>query len=408
MKSKLQILLFLLFGLFSLNSCSFLFGSKKDKQVDEIFEQGRIDPLLYPNNIGYVPIQPYWTGFSNPVEVYVGYDEMVYVADDNGVTIMDLKGEVKRKISILQPTHIVQDKRIHTYICGRILIDVNADGTKENVAAVFHIRNASASGGPIFVDTIIHPFCDATRSVSAYRGPLDDQVQFSGVAPLFDNTVYIARTGPSNSLATIALPDNSILKFDVNGINTGFCNGLNPINSSLKSTLNISSICTAVAPPQNYEKSNNDFFITQTRADAEYKVLSIKELNDIDAGISYAENSTYLQKDVSKADRFLYDSYKFKSPSDIFKATDAATYLFVVDNVTDSFYQFTAKGFEGVNPPANSVEKKQIIVSFGGPGNGPFQFNKPSAVCYYKKVIYIADKGNNRISRFKLSTDLEN
>jgi hypothetical protein len=28
-------------------------------------------------------------------------------------------------------------------------------------------------------------------------------------------------------------------------------------------------------------------------------------------------------------------------------------------------------------------------------------------ICYNRKMIYVADKGNNRICRYKLNTDLE-
>jgi hypothetical protein len=56
-----------------------LFGTKEDEQVDEIVEQGKIDPNLNPSNLGYVPILPFFTGIVNPVDVYVGYDEFIYV-----------------------------------------------------------------------------------------------------------------------------------------------------------------------------------------------------------------------------------------------------------------------------------------------------------------------------------------
>ena len=41
-------------------SCDFLFGSKEDDTVNEIFEQGAIDPDLYPDQAGYVPMLPFW------------------------------------------------------------------------------------------------------------------------------------------------------------------------------------------------------------------------------------------------------------------------------------------------------------------------------------------------------------
>ncbi len=60
-----------------------------------------------------------------------------------------------------------------------------------------------------------------------------------------------------------------------------------------------------------------------------------------------------------------------------------------------------------MNPPAGSPNTKQVIASFGGVGSGPFNLIDPSGVAYLRKVVYVADKGNNRICRYKLSTDLE-
>jgi hypothetical protein len=382
-------------------------GSKKNNETSDIFKQGKIDPHLYPTNVGYVPIQPYFTGFSNPVDVFVGFDQMIYVVDDNGVEILDLTGKFQKRISIYGATDIIQDRRQHTYVCGRILKDVTGDGIPENLPAVYHFYNASAANGPIFVDTLIHPFCDASRNTSGYRGSTDEQVQFTGLACLADNRIYVSRTGPVNSLSTVALPDNSILIFDKNGINLGYCNGLNPTNSSLKSELNISAIATQQVPPQSYNSATDNFFITQNSPQAEYGVLNILESNDPVAGITFGENANLLNFDYSKATRFLYQSFRFKNATDVYVAPNSTGYVFVVDATTDSLYQFTQKGFEGVNPPANSGITKQIIASFGGAGNGPFQFNQPSGVCFYNSMIYVADKGNNRICRYKLSTDLE-
>lgn len=404
---KFQYLIFLITITISLNSCDFLLGKKKDDQVNQVFEQGRIDPKLYPTNIGYVPVQPVWNGFSNPKDVFVGFDEMIYVLDDNGVHILDLKGEEHFKINIPGATDITQDRRQHTYVCGRIYKDIDNNGSLENLPAVYHFYNASSASGPIFVDTLIHPFCDATRNTEGFRGSNDEQVKFTGVATLADNRIYVSRKGPKNLITTVAIADNSILIFDKNGKNVGYCNGLNPTTSNLKSTLDVGAIATSQVPPQQYNDSPNWFYLVQQSSAAEYKVLQIKEFNDVDAGTSYGENQALLNFDYSKANRFLYQSFRFKKPSDVYVAPDATGYIFVVDEETDSLYQFTPKGFEGVNPAANSGITKQIIASFGGHGNGPFQFNHPSGICYFKRVVYVADKGNNRICRFKLSSDLE-
>ena len=80
--------------------------------------------------------------------------------------------------------------------------------------------------------------------------------------------------------------------------------------------------------------------------------------------------------------------------------------LCVVDESKDSLFQFTSSGLEGVRPPPASGETKFVKTSFGGTGIGPTEFNKPSAVAYKDRIVYVADAGNGRILRFKLTLDI--
>ncbi len=403
--SRLSFLL--LASILLLNSCDMLLGKKDDKTVTQIFTQGNIDPNLYPNQVGYLPVMPYWQGFSNPIDVFVGYDEMVYVIDDNGVNILDQKGTLYRTINILGATDITQDRMLNTYVVGRV--NKTISGVSFNLAAVYKIANASTAGTPIIIDTLIHPFNDVSRNSTAFRGSLDEQVKFTGIACTYDNTIYLARTGPINDMTSTSRPDNTILIYDKTGANTGYSAGLTPITSSLKSCLNVSSIATFTGPPQSLSGVNKskDFIILQNSPQAQFAALWIKQTVDPDGGLIFSENSNLAAFDFTKADRFLYQPFRFSIPQDVYIAPDNTGYIFIVDSGKDSLYQFTSTGAEGVNPPANSGITKQVIASFGGEGSGPFQFNEPSGVCYFRKVIYVADKGNGRICRFKLSTDVE-
>lgn len=391
-------------------SCNFFFGKKQNDVTDDIFEQGRIDPNLVPQTVGYVPVLPFFSGFLNPVDVYVGYDEMVYVVDDAGVHILDEKGTRHRTLSIPGATDIIMDRRLHLYVAGRVKQTIG--GQEYDLAAVYHIINPSGAGGPIYADTLIHPFDDLSRKQVAFRGADDVAVSFTGLVTLDDNTLYVARTGPRNDFNTAARPDNTLLIFDAAGTNIGYTNGLNPQTSSLRSALGISAIAGFAAPPQRlFGMSNSrDFVLCQADSSptVEFRVLWIKETYDPDLGTrSFGENTALLNFDTTKSSRFLYQSFRFGLPADVYIAPDASGYIFVVDQKKDSVYQFTRAGLEGVNPPANYTSRKQIIASFGGRGSGSFQFNQPSGICYLNKKLYVADKGNGRICRYKLSTDIE-
>ncbi len=380
-------------------------GSKKDKAVADILEKGKIDPNLVPASVGYVPVQPFFSGFTHPVDVIVGFDELLYVIDDKGVNILDQAGRLQQTIYIQGATDVTQDRRLHTYVAGRV--DIIVGGQTKNVAAVYHLIN-TANGNYQFIDTLIHPYCDGTRGSSF--SALDEQVKFTGLACTANNTLYVARTGPTPDNPP-AIADNNVLIFDKDGNNTGYANGLSPNSPSLKSVMGLSAIATFAAPPQRVFGINpsSDFMVTQASPAPfiEFRTLWIKQVSDPDLGITFTENTNFLNYDNTKASGFLYKPHRFNNPSDVYIAGDQNAYIFVVDASKDSLFQFTARGYEGVNPPANYGSTKQIYASFGGKGQGLFNFDEPSGVCYYKRMVFVADKNNNRICRFKLSTDLE-
>lgn len=405
----MRALLLTLSSLILLSSCSTFFGKKTDESIEEIFIQGSIDPKLIPAGVGYVPVQPFFTGFSNPVDVMAGYDEMIYVVDDYGLHVLDQAGRRYRDIPIPGAIEVVQDRRLHTYVSGKVQVNVN--GQDYWVSAVYKMSNTATADGPFYLDTIVHPFDDLSRAFTSFRGNPDELVKFNGLSVLHDNTLMIGRTGPTNSSTAVAYPDNTVLFYDEDGQHLGNSNGLTSQSPSIKSSYKVQSLAGFAGAPQRLFgiSTSRDFFLSQYDSinPVEFAVLGIEYQFDPDLGVRYDGKPIYLNFDTSKADRFLYESFRFGKVSDVYVAPDNTEYLFVVDQEKDSLFQFTNQGFEGVTPPANFPAKKLIITSFGGEGTGLFNFKNPSGVTYTKKILYIADTGNGRICRYVLSTDLQ-
>ncbi|MFM7699308.1 MAG: hypothetical protein ACKO7V_00785, partial [Bacteroidota bacterium] len=91
---------FLFLAMACMSACDFMLGTRQDDTVDEIFEQGAIDPTAVQSVVGYGLVLPVWDQFMSPTDVWVGYDEMVYVTDAQGVHVLDLKGERFQTIPI--------------------------------------------------------------------------------------------------------------------------------------------------------------------------------------------------------------------------------------------------------------------------------------------------------------------
>lgn len=407
---------------FILGSCS-LIGDKKNTTANEVFNQGNIDPNTGLNNVGYVPVYPFINNVNKPLDVFYGYDELIYVVvendettiDDNEVLVFDQKADLSYRFTIPGATDFTQDRRLHSYVAGRYYPD-KAGSPAINLAAIYHITGIG-SGNPVYLDTLKHFQCDESRRNTSFRGTDDIAVKFTGLATLFDNTLYVSRTGPRNDLSTVARPDNGVLVFSAQGVNIGYSTGLNPLESSIKSSVGISGLATLAAPPQRISgiSTSRNFFLAlgeEQNRNLEFRALGIAVTEDPELGFVYNENTNFLNFDKTKADRFMYESGRFKKPEDIFASPTENGFLFVTDSGTDSIYVFSNTGFEGVNPPANSSFKKQVIVSFGGSGadgkaSGPYNFIDPTGICFFNRTIFVCDKGNNRVCRYRLNSDLQ-
>lgn len=412
-----------------LYGCDNIFGAKDNETTDEIFEEGSIDPTLETVE-GYAPVLPFWYDFDAPTDIFVGFDRFVYVTDNEGLHLLD-RADLNPRITVeLDGANAVtQDRLLNIYVSARIdtVIESVDPNITWNLPAVFKIKNLNGTGPLTFVDTLIFPFDDASLSTSAAQNARlnrssninYEKVQITGLSTLADNTLYVTRRGPYNETTQVAAPDNTVLEFrrvSVDGELTGQMENirqiraLNPTTPSLRSGVGMSSIATFVAPPQRDTfTEDRSFLIAQAdqNADISFRVLWINAVETPD-GLIFEQNSQLLAQDTTQADGFLYEPDKFQQPTDIAFGGDDDSFIFVVDAAQHKLYQFQSNGQEGVPPPPGAENQtKQVLVSFGELGAGPKQFDSPSGVAYFNQVVYVADKGNNRIARYKLTTDFE-
>ncbi len=410
-----------------LSGCDDIFGSKGDSTTDEIFDTGRLDPTFVPDDVGYASL-PFWTDFNQPTDVYVGFDELVYVTDSDGLHVLDRAGRLFQTIPLEGAVAVVQDRMLDVYVAARVdTVLEQYGGITVNLPAVLKIRNANGAGPVQIIDRLVHPFSDASRPPGVNNRRLDvnsslydpetsdTNVEITGLTVLADNTLYVTRRGPLNPITDPQAPDNTILEYTLRDDGSGTMRNvrqirqLNPNTPSLVSAVGPGDIQSFIGPPQRENiSSNRNFLVSQTRQDVSvpYRVLWV-EVRETDDGIQYAPNSSLLGQDTTRADGFLYEVGKFENPSGISYAPDGTGYIFVTDSAKDSLFVFQSNGREGVPPPPGSEETRDINVSFGGTGLAEREFNEPSGVAYFRRIVYVADKNNNRISRFILNTDLE-
>jgi hypothetical protein len=236
--------------------------------------------------------------------------------------------------------------------------------------------------------------------------PLDYGVSFNGITVLADNSYIVTRSGVGSD-PNGQIPFDALLLFNNRDVFmtpisiTG--DGGESYNSFFKLPYSIASV-----PPTGYsiyDKESYDFLVS-TLSPTEDTILRVRYITvgTSDFGTSYGVKSLPNSKNPPLSRGALYQAGRFKRPYGLAFATDATKFMFVTDQ--DSLYQFSFDGNEGVTLPGQTPTRYNKV-TFGGTGTGTYQFNGIRGVGYANRIVYIADKGNGRICRYKLSSDFQ-
>lgn len=381
-----------------ISSCTNFFGKKTNLDF--------IPKPNYSNKpVAYVPLQPDIKGFQFPTDVIVGWDQIIYVADEGAQKIFsyDLADNPMASLYIPGLTSVAQDRHLDLIAIGTV--DTFINSKKYTLSAIYRIRLNNPKGyglqNAVIIHKTIHPFYFTTGF-----NALDTQTRFKHVGILANNNYYVTRTGPSNALTQFGGPDDAVIEFSAadsfeTPVYVSTQNG--EYTNYFKTP---SGIATRAQPPQSSSVNpKGDFIFTSLKTGFPLAVQEIDETTDPMYGVFY-KLGYYPVGDTTKASGFLYTPNKFVEPTGVTIAGDGTNYVWVVDAYKDSLYQFNSQGLEGVTPPPGYGSTKNIKVSFGGIGSDLSHFDQPMAVAYYNKIVYVADAGNGRILRFELTTDL--
>lgn len=398
MINKFSTIVFIvLLTLLSLSSCENYLGDKTDLDFIEVPEQ------TY-REVAYVPVQPILNQFVYPTDIIAGFDELLYVVDagTEEVIALDESGMELYRRKVRGARGIAQDRRLDLLVVGSIL---DSSGTSPvERTCIYRLDLSQPEGYGLeyakLANVIVHPFYYKTTAISR-----DEQVSFNRIAVIADNSYYVTRSGPNNNPNQAGGPDNSILLFNYQDQFLTPITVTNTQGGIFRDYFKFPFAITSLAkPPQVSVDTRGDFIFSSLDPNGVLKVQYIVNQSSEDGSIYLPK--TDFSNDTSLADDFITDPFKFDQPMGLEYAGDGSNYIFVVDKEKDSLFQFTATGLEGVQPPPASGETKFIKTSFGGTGIGPSNFNEPMAVAYKDRVVYVADAGNGRILRFKLTLDI--
>jgi hypothetical protein len=409
MNNKL-VALFIALGGFCLTSCEGFFGTKTDASFID-------SPEYQARNVAYVPILPIIDGvgtqtvedngsFGKITSMTAGFDRQMYVVDSlrGEIVSFDAAGVMTGYLKLPGVRAIAQTRTLDLLAVGKK--DTIIQNNKYSLAVVYRINLKNQQYGLTGATPqikVMHPFYFKSNISNA-----DADVVFNGITTLADGKYYVTRSGPRNNTNQFSGPDDNVLLFgnDDRFITpVSVTTQLGVVSNYFKKPMGITSL---IQPPQTFQvRETEDFIFTSMDENFAISVQHIEVRVD-DNGQSY-EVKILPPGDTSQADGYLYTPSRFSRPVDVAFAGDGTNFIFVADQAKDSVYQFTNTGWEGVRPPAGSVNAKKFIkTSFGG-GEGATRFYGPVAVAYMNRTLFVADQispGRCRILRFQLTIDI--
>lgn len=394
-----------LFLAFCHTSCSF-FGEKNS--VSDYIEK----PDYSLKSVEYVPVFPYFGEGTTPISLYAGYDELIYAVDSaKAILSFDVSGRQIGRFNLPNVYYIIQNRKLELYALARM--DTPINNLTYNLPVIYKISQQTGGetdpnkldlNSAVVVRKMVYPFCINEPGKLNNKTALEG-VQLSSIGFLDDNSYYVTSAGQQETtkeLETTLTRRNAILSYSNNDRYLG---GYTEGSSAFANAP--FGLSTLVQPPQRARmEARKDFIYTSFTEGLAISVRYMEVVIDPDAGLMTSFKPLGIPT-AAEASGYLYQPFRFKKPTSVLYGGTSQKYIFVADLGTDSVLVFQENGYEGTTPPPQYTNKKLIKVSFGGTGNGPTQFNQPRALAFFDKVLYVADAGNKRISRFKLTSDYD-
>ena len=397
MRKNIIIYIGLIVGLFAVfTGCKDYLGNETDLGFIE-------PPNFEQRQVAYVPILPEITDFIEPVKIIYGFDELLYVVDAGAeeIVAIDQSGKILGSKQIPGVNAIAQDRRLNIIALGTK--DTTIQDVFYSLPCIYRLDLKPGGRYGIqhaqIINESVHPF----YYKSGFSSGDAVGVELTGVAVGEGNNYYVTRTGPKNNNEfSILPPDQAVLSFDADDNYRTPISVLTSQGSFRTFFREPAGIASLMTPPQIEASPTRDFMVISAAPEEPVKFRQIEFREDPD-GIRYSP--VILPQNPERATGFINEPGKFRKPADIALSGDGSDLIFVVDSELDSLFQFTVEGYEGIRPPPGSEETNHIVTSFGGTGSDVTQFRNPQGVAYARRILYIADTGNGRILRFRLTLD---
>jgi len=389
--------------------------------------------------------------FSKPRDVYVGREPFIYVADtgNDRIIMLDTFGNILWFLEgIPHPVDMVQDPRLNLYIVNETsmifvvdLFKVNHEPTTSDIDTIFGSEQKNhdcelrppdcwefvgisvykndqgddelylASTGPRERNRMIHQFSLDTSRTDPYKGPLPLVPGGLGFFGVTEPTGITEVRGRSVDFVFTQKGANS---FKVQWITSG--GETSAFGAFLDPRLGFDIFQTNFREPEDVTVDEFlNIYVVDAAADSMYKYSSNGALLQTLGPVNDA------QKELTLTSAILENTYVdslegrplLQNSIDLFKVSNSDTTLLLSDNGRGFFEGWAGTGTidyetglmsitfnDSMRSVTSAGVKMSILYSIKG-------LNNPQGISVFDKIVYIADTGNNRVLRYKLSTDIE-
>ncbi len=389
--------------------------------------------------------------FSKPGDVYVGREPFIYIADtgNDRIFMLDTFGNILGIIEgIPHPVDMVQDPRLILYIVNETskiykvdLFKINHDLANAKIDTIFGAEQKNhdcelrpsdcwefvgisvyknddgdnelylASTGPRERNRMIHQLSLDTSRVEPYKGPLP---LVPGGLGFFGVTEPTGITDVRGRLIDFVFTQRGANTFKVQWITTG--GETSAFGAFLDPRLGFDIFQSDFVEPEDVAVDEFlNLYVIDAAADSMYKFSSNGALLQTLGPVNDAQKELTLTSTL--LENTFIDSLEgppiLKGSIDIFKSSESDTTLLLSDNGRGFFEGWAGTGTINYetglmnitfNDSMRSVTSAGVKMSIFYSTKG---LNNPRGISVFNKIVYIADTGNDRVLRYKLSTDIE-
>ena len=317
----------------------------------------------------YVQIYPPLGSFVGPRGILIGRDQLLYVADSagNSLVMMNRAGQVLSSRRMLHPLSVGQDSRLDLLVGGEV-----ATASGGTAGALFRLHLVSANPDSAHrlevapIDTIWTEYAKPAR-------------RFPGITVLGDNEYLVVRNGVDNS--SFIDPDARVLIFNGKDRFITPLPGLATVTGTGITNINFP---TGIASfPQV-----RDFVLTQTSSGVAYGAIwmTYQQTSDFEGWIPRYDPANLQDRstDFIRPNRLSYARAVAIDP--------IRRDVFIADAALDSVFKFNSRG-----------ALKSETFGFVRSDNAML---RPVGLAFFENILYVLDGDRGLIIRFRLSTDI--